>query len=48
MGQSPINTPDLKIINDDGHVHRTSLCGHAQSIPTNRYLYRTIGHKGML
>ena len=38
------NTPDLKIDNDNGHVYRTSLSGHAQSIPTNRDLHRTIGH----
>ena len=37
------NTPDLKI-NDNGHVHSTSLSGHAQSIPTNRHIYRTLGH----
>ena len=40
------NIPDLKINNDNGHVHRTSLSGHTQSIPTNRYLHRTIGHTG--
>ena len=28
------NTPDLKINNDNGHVHKTSFSGHAQSIPT--------------
>ena len=28
------NTPDLKINNDNGHVHRTSFSGHTQSIPT--------------
>ena len=31
------NTPDLQISNDNGHAHRTSFSGHAQSIPTNRY-----------
>ena len=36
------NTPDLKINNDNGHVHS----GHAQSIPTNRHMHRTIGHTG--
>ena len=25
------NTPDLKINNDNGHVHRTSFSGHAHS-----------------
>ena len=36
------NTPDLKINTDNGHAHRTSLNGHAPSIPTNRHLHRTI------
>ena len=36
------NTPDLKINNDNGHAHRTSLSGHAQSITTNSHLQRTI------
>ena len=40
------NTPDLKINNDIGHAHRTSLSGNAQSIPTNRHSHRTIGHTG--
>ena len=40
------NTPDLKISNDNGHAHRTSFSGHAQSIPTNRHSHRTIGHTG--
>ena len=40
------NTPGLKISNDTGHVHRTSLSGHVQSIPTKRHVYRTIGHTG--
>ena len=40
------NTPDLKIDNDKGNVYRTSLSGHAQSIPANRHLHRTIGHNG--
>ena len=42
------NTPYLKINNDNGHAHRTSLSGHAQFIPTNRHLLRTIGMLGML
>ena len=40
------NTPDLKINNDNGHVHDMSLSGHAQSIPTNRHLHRTLMHTG--
>ena len=40
------NTPDLKINNDNGHAYRTSLSGHAQSIPTNRHLHRTLKHTG--
>ena len=36
------NTPNHKINNDNGHVHRTSLRGHAQPIPTNR----TTAHTG--
>ena len=31
------NTPDLKINNANGHVHRTSSGGHAEFIPTNRH-----------
>ena len=38
------NTPDLNINKGNGHTHRTSLSGHAQSIPTNRHSQRTIGH----
>ena len=34
-------TPDLKINKDNGHVHKTSLNGHAQSIPTNRHSHKT-------
>ena len=41
-----LNTPDLKISNDSGHMHRTSFSGHAQPIPTNRHVHRTIGHIG--
>ena len=40
------NTPDRKIGNNNGHVHRTSFSGHAQSIPINRHSHRTIGHTG--
>ena len=40
------NTPDLKINNDNRHALRTSFSGHAQSIPTNRHTYRTIGNTG--
>ena len=40
------NTPELKISNDNGHVQRTPFIGHAQSIPTNRHVHRTIGHTG--
>ena len=32
----PFNTPDLKISNDNGHVHRISFSSHVQFIPTNR------------
>ena len=32
-----LNTPDVKINNANGHVHRTYITGHAQSIPTNRF-----------
>ena len=41
-----INTPDLKLNNDNGHAHRTSLSGHAQSILTSSHLHRAIGHTG--
>ena len=30
------STPELTVGNDNGHVHRTPITGHAQSIPTNR------------
>ena len=35
----------LKLVMTMG-MHRTSFSGHAQSIPTNNYLHRTIGHTG--
>ena len=41
-----LNTPNLKINNDNRHAPRTSLSGHVQSIPTNRHLHRTIRHTG--
>ena len=40
------NTPDLKINNDNGHAHKTSLSGYAQSIPRNKHSHRIIGHIG--
>ena len=40
------NTHELKINNDNGHVHNTPFSGHAQSIPTNRHVHGTIGHTG--
>ena len=40
------NTPDLIITNDNGHMHRISFSGHAQSMPTNRHVHRTKGHIG--
>ena len=40
------NTSDLKSNNKNGHAYRTSLCGHAQSIPTNRHSNTTTGHTG--
>ena len=46
MGQSVLNTPDLKINSSNGHAHRTYISGHAQSIPTNRHVHRTLGHTG--
>ena len=45
-GRVLFNNTDLNINNDNGHAYRTSLNGHAQSIPTNRYMHRTIGHTG--
>ena len=33
------NTSDLKINNDNGHVHRTFSSAHAKSIPTNRHMH---------
>ena len=40
------STPELKIRNDNGPVHRTPISGHAQSIPTNRHVHRIIGQTG--
>ena len=40
------NTLDLKINNDYGHLYRTFLSGHAQSIPANSHSHRTIGYTG--
>ena len=40
------NTFDLKINNDNGHAHRTSLSRHALSNSTNIHSHRTIGHTG--
>ena len=31
---------------DNGHVHKTSFSGLAQSIPSNRHTHRTLGHTG--
>ena len=45
-GRVLLRTPDLKINNANGHAHRTYISGHAQSIPTNRHSYRTIGNSG--
>ena len=39
-----LNTSNVKISNDNGHAHRISFSGHAQSISPNRHVYRTIGH----
>ena len=41
------NTPDLKINNDNGHAHRTSVSRHAQSIPTNRHSQEQWGILGI-
>ena len=38
-----LNTPELKINNDNGHVHRTSISELAQSLPSNRHAEYT-GH----
>ena len=38
------NIPDLKVSNDNGHVHRTYFSRYAQSISTNTHVHRTIGH----
>ena len=40
------NTSDLKISNANWHIYRTSFHRHAQSIPTNMHVHRTIGHIG--
>ena len=39
--ESYLTPPDLEINNDNGHAHRTSLGGHAQSIPANTHLHIT-------
>ena len=41
-----LNTSDLTINSSNGHAHRTYISRHAQSIPTNMYSHRTIGHSG--
>ena len=41
-----LNTPDLKVSNDSGHVQRTCVTGHAQPIPINRHAHRTVWHIG--
>ena len=33
MGQSPVINPELRINNDSGHAHRTTISGNAQSLP---------------
>ena len=38
---------DHKINNDNGYAQRIAFSEHAQSIPTNMHLYRTIGILGM-
>ena len=40
------NTHDLKVSINNGHVHRTSFIGCAQSIPTSRHVHKAIWHIG--
>ena len=49
------STSELRINIDNGHVHRTkrhvhrtSISGHAQTLPPNRLVHRAVGHPGML
>ena len=41
-----LNTPHIRINNDNGHVHKTPFSGHTQSIPTNSHAHRSMGHIG--
>ena len=40
------STPKLRINKHNGHAHRTLISGHAQTLPPNRHLHRTIEHLG--
>ena len=40
------STPELRVNNDKGHVHKTTICKHPQSLPTNRHAHRTTEHTG--
>ena len=40
------STPELKIKNDNGHVHGIPISGHAQTIPPSRHAHRKIEHPG--
>ena len=41
-----LNTSDLKVNTSNGHANITYSSGHAQSIPTIRYLHRILGNTG--
>ena len=40
------STPELRINNDSGHAHRTSISGQGQTLPPNRHVHRTTEHPG--
>ena len=40
------STPELRINKDYGHTHRTPISGHAQTLPPNIHVHRTIEHPG--
>ena len=40
------STPELRINNDNVHVHRTPISGHVQHLPPNKHAHRTIEYPG--
>ena len=38
------SAPELRINKHNGHVHRTSISGHVQTLPPSRHVHRTTKH----